>query len=151
MTVPPSVKPSSPAPALLIRLAIGALGIAWFISQARGPEWSAARVGLLAPGCFFWALWSASNALFLIGRGDDFGPQVVSAVRSMGIFLMIGAFCAIVVQPALLYLAANGFTELRGASFDLSVENITIALVGIVLVILVQQVQKLKSKLEEFV
>ncbi len=84
-------------------------------------------------------------------RGDAFGPAMVRGLREIGGSLMLGAFAAIVVQPSLIFLIGNGFSEMRGVTFDLDVENLTLALVGLVLILLARQGQKLKSKLDEFV
>lgn len=151
MNIPPLAKPGIPLPALLTRVVIAVLGLLLILSAGHGPAFSPSRIGLLAPVFFFMALWSASNAFVDGGRDDEFSPAMVRGLNGMGVFLMLGAFCAIVVQPSLVYLAANGFTEMRGARFDLSVENITILTVGAVLVLLARRGGKLKSKLDEFV
>lgn len=108
-------------------------------------------ISLLAPIFFLAALWSASNAMASMGRGGAFGPAVVCALREIGGCLMIGAFAAIVVQPSLIYLMGNGFREMRGVTLDWNVENLTLALVGVVLILLAREGQKLQSKLDEFV
>jgi hypothetical protein len=84
-------------------------------------------------------------------RGDAFGPAVVCGLKEIGFCLMIGAFAAIVVQPSLIYLVGNGFTEMRGVTLNWNVENLTLALVGVVLILLAREGQKLQSKLDEFV
>ncbi len=108
-------------------------------------------ISLLAPIFFLAALWSASNAMASMDRGGAFGPAVVCALREIGGCLMIGAFAAIVVQPSLIYLMGNGFREMRGVTLDWNVENLTLALVGVVLILLAREGQKLQSKLDEFV
>jgi len=64
---------------------------------------------------------------------------------------MLGAFATIVVQPSLIFLIGNGFREMRGARFNIDMENLTLALVGLVLILLARKGQQLKSTLEEFV
>jgi hypothetical protein len=108
-------------------------------------------VSLLAPVFFLAALWTASNALVSLEKGDAFGPAVVRGLKEIGFCLMIGAFAAIVVQPSLMYLIGNGFREMRGVTLDWNVENLTLALVGFVLILLAREGQKLQSKLDEFV
>jgi hypothetical protein len=108
-------------------------------------------VSMLAPIFFLAALWAASDAFVRIDRGDAFGPAMVRTLKHMGGNLMIGAFAAIVVQPSLIFLIGNGFREMRGVTFDYSVENVTLALVGFVLIALARQGGKLQSKLDEFV
>jgi hypothetical protein len=56
-----------------------------------------------------------------------------------------------VAQPSLIFLIENGFREMRGVRFNLDVENITLALVGLVLLVLARQGQQLKSTLDSFV
>ena len=147
----PTAKPPIPITALLTRIAIVGLGVALFIGEAQGVAATSTWFSLLAPAFFLAALWAASNTLAWIGRGDEFGAAMVRGLTSMGGFLMLGAFCAIVVQPAMIFLVGNGFTELRGVRFEWTVENIALVLVGLVLMLLARQGRKLKSKLDEFV
>jgi hypothetical protein len=157
-------KPAFPIAALLTRIAIVGLGVALFFEQAGarqllhldGPQGgvmmtSAYWVSLLAPAFFLLALWAASDALARLNRGDAFGPAVVRALREIGGYLMLGAFAAAVVQPSLIFLVGNGFTEMRGVKFNLDIENVTLALVGFVLILMARQGQKLKSTLDQFV
>jgi hypothetical protein len=108
-------------------------------------------IALLAPAFFLRALWVASDALVRIDRGDGFGPALVRGLKEAGGNLMLGAFAAVVVQPSLIFLIGNGFREMRGVRFNLDVENLTLAMVGLVLILLARQGQNLKSKLDEFV
>jgi hypothetical protein len=55
------------------------------------------------------------------------------------------------VQPSVLFLMGNGFTEMRGVRFNYDVENLTVALIGFVFLALARQGQALQSKLDEFV
>jgi hypothetical protein len=108
-------------------------------------------VSLLAPVFFLAALWAASETLVRIDRDDAFGPAMVRGLKEIGACLMIGAFAAIIAQPSLIFLIGNGFQEMRGVRFNLDVENVTLALVGLVLVLLARKGQELKSKLDQFV
>src|SRR4029077_6566743 len=108
-------------------------------------------VSLLAPAFFLWALWAASEVVVRMDRGDGFGPAMVRGLKEIGGNLMLGAFAVIVVQPSLIFLFDNGFREMRGVRFNLDIENVTLALVGLVLILLAREGQKLKSKLDEFV
>jgi hypothetical protein len=76
---------------------------------------------------------------------------MVRALREIGGCLMIGAFAAIVVEPSLIFLFDNGFREMRGVRFNLDVENLTLALIGLLLILLARQGQKLQAALDEFV
>ena len=76
---------------------------------------------------------------------------MVRGLNEIGGSLMLGAFAATVVQPSLTFLIGNGFREMRGVRFNLDVENLTLALVGLILILLAREGQKLKSKLDEFV
>jgi hypothetical protein len=157
-------KPHFPVAALIIRILIIGFGVAVFFEQAGARQLlhldgpgapgmlsSAYWVSLVAPVFFLTALWQATNALVRMDRDDAFGAPMVRCLREMGGCLMLGAFAAIVVEPSLTFLIANGFSEMRGARFDLNIENITIGLVGLVLLLLAREGQNLKSKLDEFV
>jgi hypothetical protein len=157
-------KGSLPIAAIVTRVVILALWLSLFFEQAGarqllhldasdGPLLKTPTywVSLVAPSFFLGGLWAASQALVRMNRGDAFGPVMVCALKNFGYALMLGAFAAIVVQPSLIFLFANGFTEMRGVRFDIDVENVTIALVGIVLILLARQGEKLKSTLDEFV
>jgi hypothetical protein len=153
-----------PIAALLTRFVVVGLGLALFFEQAGARQLlhldeSDGRVmltpvywvSLLAPAFFLGALWAASDVFVRMDRGDAFGPAMVRGLKEIGGSLMLGAFAAIVVQRSLIFLIGNGFREMRGVRFNLDVENLTLALVGLVLLLLARQGQKLKSKLDEFV
>jgi hypothetical protein len=157
-------KAALPASAVVTRIVVLVLGLALFFDQAgalqmlhlegAGPGVMMTPVywvSLLAPVFYLAALWAASNVFVRMANGEAFGEAMVRGLREIGFCLMIGAFCAAVVTPSLVYLIGNRFTEMRGAQFDLGVENVTLALVGTVLVALAREGQKLKSNLDEFV
>jgi len=157
-------KTALPVSALITRGAVLVFGLALFFEQAGarqllhldGSEGGvmttpAYWVSLLAPVFYLAALWAASGVFVRMGRGEAFGPAMVRGLREIGGCLMIGSFCAVVVQPSLIYLIGNGFREMRGVGFYLDVENVTLALVGLVLVMLAREGQKLKANLDEFV
>jgi len=157
-------KPAVPVAALLTRVAVAGVGLALFFEQAGARQLlhldgSDGRVmmtpvywiSLLAPIFYLTALWAASDAFVRLNRGDAFGPAMVRALREIGGCLMIGAFAAIVAEPSLIFLFNNGFREMRGVRFNLDVENLTLALIGLLLILLARQGQKLQSALDEFV
>jgi hypothetical protein len=157
-------KLSLPISVIVIRIAILAVWLSFFFEQAGarqllhldasdGPllKTPAYWVSLVAPSFFLGGLWAASRALSRENRGDAFGPAMVCALKNFGYALMLGAFAAIVVQPSLIHLFANGFTEMRGVRFDIDVENVTLALVGMTLILLARRGQQLKTTLDEFV
>jgi hypothetical protein len=158
----PKRRPSGPA--LAIRIAILILALALFIDQADARlllhldgvsgnlmRSSAYWVSLVAPAFFLTALQQASEALVRMNRGEAFGAATVRGLKEMGACLMLGAFAAIVVQPSLIYLFANGFSEMRGVRFNVDIVNITLALVGLVLILIAREGKNLQSKLDEFV
>ena len=155
---------SLPTAALVTRIAVLGLGLALFFEQAGARQLlhldaSDGRVmmtpvywiSLLAPIFFLGALWAASDVFVRIDRGDAFGPAMVRGLKEIGGSLMLGAFAAVVAQPSLIFLLGNGFRQMRGVRFNLDVENVTLALVGLVLVLLARQGEKLNAKLDEFV
>jgi hypothetical protein len=157
-------KPAVSLAAVITRTVTLALGLALFfeaagarqllhLEGATGPVmltpiyW----VSLLAPAFFLAALWAASDVFARMDRGDAFGPAMVCGLKNIGGCLMLGAFAAIVAQPSLIFLIGNGFREMRGVRFNLNVENLTLALVGLVLIVLARHGQQLKTTLDEFV
>jgi hypothetical protein len=153
-----------PAAAVLTRIIVLCLALALFFEQAgaltllhldgspgHGMMTPVYWVSLIAPIFFLSALVAASRAFVRMDRGDAFGPALVRALYEIGLCLMFGAFAAIVVQPSAIYLIGNGFTEMRGIAFNLDIENVTLALIGMVLIGLARQGRALKSKLDEFV
>jgi hypothetical protein len=156
-------RPALPVAALVTRIVITGLGLALFFEQAGVREWRALGgsgrlemryvagwVDLLAPAFFLWALWAASDVFVRMDRGEAFAPAMVMGLKQIGGGLMLGAFCAIVAQPSLIFLIGNGFREMRGVRFALNVENLTLASVGLVLILLARQGRGLKSKLDGF-
>jgi len=157
-------KPAVPVAAVVTRVVVVGLALALFFEQAGARQLlhldaSDGRVmmtpvywiSLLAPIFYLTALWAASDAFVRLNRGDAFGPAMVRALREIGGCLMIGAFAAIVAEPSLIFLFNNGFREMRGVRFNLDVENLTLALIGLLLILLARQGQKLQSALDEFV
>jgi hypothetical protein len=157
-------RPALPTTAVLTRILVVALGLALFFEQAgarqllhldgssgAGMMTPAYWVSLLAPAFFLWALWSASDVFVRMDRGEAFGPVMVKGLKGIGGNLMLGAFAIIVVQPSLIFLIGNGFREMRGVRFNLDLENVTLGLVGLVLILLARQGQRLKSQLDQFV
>jgi hypothetical protein len=157
-------KPTLPIAALLTRIVVLGLGLALFFEQLGARQLlhldgsdghvmmtSVYWVSLLAPAFYLGALWAASEVFVRMNRGDDFGPAMVRGLKEIGGCLMLGAFADIVVEPSLIFLIGNGFREMRGVRFNLDVENLTLVLVGLLLILLARQGQQLKSKLDEFV
>jgi len=78
-------------------------------------------------------------------RDGAFGPGTVKRLRQVGFTPLLGAFAAIVVQPGLTIFKRNGFSEMRGASFNLDLENLAPAAAGLVLFLLAGQGQRLNA------
>ncbi|MCI5045990.1 MAG: DUF2975 domain-containing protein [Aquisalinus sp.] len=108
-------------------------------------------VNLLAPALFLFALWAASGIFIRINRGDSFSTAVVNGLKVIGACLMLGAFVLVILQPSLLHLQGNGFTSMAGASFDLGITNLTLSLIGLLLVLVANRGEKLMSELNQFV
>lgn len=150
--------------ALLTRIAVVALGLALFADQAgvaQMPGMHATGVAavanparwveLIAPACFLWAVWAAAGVFARMDRGEDFGPAMVRGMTQIGAALMLGAWAAIVAEPALIFLIGNRFRSLNGVRFDASVENLALALVGLALVLLARRGGRLRSDLDQIV
>ena len=108
-------------------------------------------INLIAPICYLSALWAASNVFMRLSRGSAFTPALVKGLREIGIYLISGSAFVILVQPSFLYFFSNGFGEAHDSRFRFSIDNITLLLIGIVLIILANQGKKLQSDLESFV
>ena len=89
------------------------------------------------------------------GRAQSHGLRAtlatVMAVCLAGYALLAGAFAAVIFQPSLIHLIANGFTEMRGVRLDWSVANLMLALLGFTLFLIARHGADLKARLEEFV
>jgi hypothetical protein len=157
-------KPGPPVAAILTRIVVLGLSLAIFFEQAGARQLlhldpsggrimttTAYWVSLVAPAFYLAALWAASDAFARMNRGDAFGPALVRGLKEIGACLMLGAFAATVVRPSMLFLIDNGFREMRGVRFDIDIENLTLALVGLMLVLLARQGQRLKTQLDQFV
>ncbi|MDC7676289.1 hypothetical protein [Asticcacaulis machinosus] len=105
-------------------------------------------LGLLAPGFYLRAAWAASDVFARMDKGDPFGPAMIRGLKSMGSNLMLGAACAIVIAPTLSPLFDDRF---RGVRYDAEIESVTIGLLGLVLFLMAQQGQALKSEMDSFV
>jgi hypothetical protein len=134
------------------RIVVVLFGAGLLIARVVGPGPTAAGwIDLLAPAFFLTGLWAASDVFARMHRGDAFGPAMVRGLREIGGCLMLGAVAAILVQPSLIFLIGNGFREMRGVQLDFSVENVTLALVGLVLFTLARYGHDLQAQLDSFV
>ena len=108
-------------------------------------------VDLIAPAFFLWALFEGARLIVQARGGDRYGPAMVGGVRRAGAALMLGAFAAVIVAPALHHLAANSFTAMTGVRFAYSMEALTLAAIGLLLLVLARVGAALKADLEAFV
>ena len=108
-------------------------------------------ISLVAPVFFLTALWFASGILTTAGRGEAFGVKIVTELNKTGACLMMGAFSAILLQPGLIHLNGNGFTEMAGVRLNFDLENLILVLIGFVLVSLAKKGQAVQSELDSFV
>lgn len=108
-------------------------------------------VDLIAPALFIWALFEGARLIVRARRGDRYGPAMVGGVRRAGAALMFGAFAAVVLAPSLHHLSGNGFTAMTGVRFAYSMEALTLAAIGLLLVFLARAGAALKADLEAFV
>lgn len=105
-------------------------------------------LGLLAPGFYLCALWSAGSVFFKVDKGEAFSPLAVKALNDVGSNLMLGAVSAVVIAPSLLIWLSDRF---RGVRFDFDIPSVTIGLIGLMLTLLAAQGRKLREDMESFV
>lgn len=155
---------SSILSALVIRALTVGLGLAFFLEQT-GLQQALTQaapgsadfltwpnlLGLVAPVFYMWSVWAASNVFIRINHGAPFGQSVVRGMNQMGAGLMLGAWSTVLLEPAMLHLIANDFREMRGVKLDYTVENLTVAIVGLALVMLAKEGRKIRSTLDQFV
>jgi len=152
----------NPSTPLLIRVGVCGLGLVLFAGQVDlsalsssgpgvGTRMAAGLVGLIAPAFFLWAVWSVANVLADLDRGNAFDEAMIRGLQAMGASLMLGAVAVVIVQPGLIYLIGNGFTQMRGVEFALDVNALAIALVGLALVLLARRAAVMKAHLDGFV
>jgi hypothetical protein len=121
------------------------------LTAGPGAEPFAIAVDLIAPAFFLWALFEGARLIVKARKGDRYGPAMVGGVRRAGAALMLGAFAAVIVAPAFHHLAANNFTAMTGVRFAYSMEALTLAAIGLLLLVLARVGAALKADLEAFV
>lgn len=154
--------PSGPA-SVVIKIIVIGLGLALIRETSahlkdlpfiNGDNWReiiqfpAFWLNLLAPGFYLYAVWAASDVFARMDKGDPFGPAIVTGLKKMGSNLMYGALCAILIAPTLSPMFDDRF---RGVRYDAEIESVTIGLLGLVLFLIAQQGQALKSEMDSFV
>lgn len=131
------------------------MALAFLIQQAASNRADAFTsvfwVRLAAPVFFTAAMWAASSVIVQVKQGEAFATAMLRGLVWMGFCLVLGALSAILFQPAMIWLAGNGYSELRGVRFDWSVENLAIGLVGLVLVFVAEHGRRLRAELDSFV
>lgn len=105
----------------------------------------------IAPAIFLWAVWAATGILVRLDRREPAGPAIVSGLRATGAALMLGVFASVILEPSLIHLAGNGFTQMRGIEFDMSIETFCLLLTGLVLVLIARRTAAMKAQLDGFV
>lgn len=105
-------------------------------------------ISLLAPICYLWALWSASDVFMRLHKGEGFGASVVKGLKDVGANLIYGAIAAILIMPTLTALTEDRF---RGVRYDFAIEPLTIGLIGLMLWLITQAGEKLQTDMESFV
>lgn len=112
-----------------------------------GTDW----LGLVAPALYLWAFWSGAAVFDAGARKGEFQPALVRALMRMGAGLMLGAWVAMIAEPAIRHLMGNGFTSMTGASLDVSLANLVLAFAGLVLVLIARRGQRVRAELDGFV
>ncbi|MBI1234650.1 MAG: hypothetical protein GC208_09130 [Alphaproteobacteria bacterium] len=139
-----------PVSALVVR-GVVLLAAAGLVAKQAVSGDGSAWILLIAPAFYLSAMWALSGVFAQVDRGVAFGPAMVRALRLAGYALLAGAFAAVILQPSLIHLIANGFTEMRGVRLDWSVANLMLALLGFTLFLIARRGADLKARLEEFV
>lgn len=135
---------------ILIRV----MALAFLIQQAAADRANAFTpqfwVRLMAPLFFVLAMWAASGVIVRVKKGEAFAPAMLRGLLWMGFGLILGSLSAILLQPSLIWLMGNGFSELRGVKLDWGVENLAIGLTGLVLVFVAEHGRRLRAELDSF-
>lgn len=105
-------------------------------------------IAVLAPGFYLCALWSLASFFGRAKEPKSFGQEVVKSLRDVGQCLIIGAACAVVLEPSLTVWMIDRF---RGFRYSARIEDITIGLIGAALYLLAASGQRLRDELEQFV
>ncbi len=103
---------------------------------------------LLAPGFYLIALWWLGAFFGRQRTPEEFSQAIVQSLRETGQCLLIGAPCALLVEPA-----AMTFLTAEGGNFPLSemVEDLTIGLIGLALYVLAAAGQRVHDELTQIV
>ena len=108
-------------------------------------------VRLVAPAFFLFALWMLERVMTRIERGERFSAEVARQVSLIGAGLMLGGWAAILFEPAMLYLMANGWSHLSGVVLDWSVQNIVLCMLGFFMLLMARTGASLQKTLDSFV
>ncbi|WP_421788556.1 hypothetical protein [Hyphobacterium sp.] len=119
----------------------------FYPAMPAGSDW----LGLIAPAFYLWAFWSGAAVFDAEARKGEFQPALVRALMRMGAGLMLGAWMAMIAEPALRHLMRNGFTTMTGANLDVSLANLVLAFAGLVLVLIARRGQRIRAELDGFV
>lgn len=103
---------------------------------------------ILAPGFYLCALWALGAFLSRTRATGEFAPEMVKSIRDTGQNLLLGAVCAVLVAPTADTWLTEGFAGVRTI---LTVENVTIGVIGLALYVIAASGQRLRSELELFV
>lgn len=139
--------------AAVMRGVVLAFGIGLLAAQVVGPADRpyAALIRLVAPAFFLFALWAAVDVLAALEKGRDFDAAMTRSMGRAGAGLMLGAWACWLFQPMMLHLIGNGFLQARGVSLDYSVQNLTLAAVGLILILVARRGRALRDHVEAFV
>lgn len=140
--------------ALIIRALVILAALALVLKQfgiypasPSGADW----IGLIAPLFFLAAFWFGAAIFTPNGDRSEFGPALITGLNRMGAGLMLGAWAAILAEPALRHLAQNGFTTMNGVHFDLSLANLALVFAGLILILIARRGRQLRADLDGFV
>ncbi|WP_109261747.1 hypothetical protein [Hyphobacterium indicum] len=132
---------------LIVAVLLGLKHLAIYPASEAGADW----IGLAAPVFYLWAFWSGAEVFSKSRDAAGFGPALLSGLNQMGAGLMLGAWVAILAEPALRHLVQNGFTVMTGVRFDLTLANLVLAFAGLTLILLARRGRQIRAELDGFV
>lgn len=94
------------------------------------------------------ALWELRRGVVAVGAGRLFGPSLASALRRVGLLLVVGALTSLFVIPALYRFLGSAYPR----SIDFDVATLVVAVLGLALAFVARLLQRagvIEAELDE--